>query len=169
MNCCDSNKDIARWIPPFSGFTEFTTSIPKIYWDTKSQEQRIHGICAMLDKLICYTDNIADKVNINKEDIDELTEMFNQFIESGFDDYYAKQIEACVNKNVGFIFDKYVKQIYFGLTENGYFVAYIPDSWDDIIFDTGLEYGVDTYGRLIMRWDVDNSGNNVNQRPEDWS
>ena len=48
-------------------------------------------------------------------------------------------------------------------------MAYIPESFDDIVFDTGANYGSDEYGRLILRWDVDDSGFAVNQRPEDWS
>lgn len=34
--------------------------------------------------------------------------------------------------------------VYFGLTDNGYFIAYIPDSWKEITFDTimtGEQYG----------------------------
>lgn len=64
-----------------------------------------------------------------------------------------------------------IKQVYFGLTDDtysggtGYFVAYIPDSWSEIVFDTGAVYGLDTYGRLILRWDAD-SPYSVEQTPE---
>ena len=48
-----------------------------------------------------------------------------------------------------------VKQVYFGLTDTGYFVAYIPESWNDIIFGTsGLDdfpAGVD-YGHLTLTY-----------------
>lgn len=158
-----------RIIPPFAGFTEFTTSIPKMYWDVKSQEQRIHAICKMIDKLICYADMLGDTENETQEDLAKLKAEFEEFKEHGFDDYYAEQIEQWVKDNLPYLFETYCKQVYFGITENGYFVAYIPDSFDDIVFDTGAVYGIDTYGRLILRWDVDESGFSVNQRPEDWS
>ena len=51
-----------------------------------------------------------------------------------------------------------IKQVYFGLTSDGYFCAYVPDSWSDITFDTGATYGTETYGRLILRFDSDGSG-----------
>ena len=103
----------------------------------------------------------------------ELYEMlasdFDSFKKHGFDDYYREQVEYWIKNNLDYIFDETVKQVYFGLTLDGHFVAYIPESWDDIVFDTGAIYGEDTYGRLILRWDVDSSGESVNQRPEDWS
>lgn len=167
MACYDRN--IARWVPWFAGFTDYTPTIPKLYWDVDSQEQRIHAICAQLHKLACYADMLGDKININHSDIDELQELFEKFMQSGFNDYYAKQVERWIDEHLTFVFEHTVKQVYFGLNEQGYFVAYIPESWDDIVFDTGMQYGIDTYGRLILRWDVDDSGETVNQRPEEWS
>ena len=48
--------------------------------------------------------------------------------------------------------------VYFGLTDDGHFCAYVPDDWEDIEFDTGTRYGEFDYGRLILRYDVDGSG-----------
>lgn len=47
-----------------------------------------------------------------------------------------------------------IKNVYFGLTMSGYFVAYIPDSWDDIIFKTtGYDFFTELqeeYGHLVL-------------------
>lgn len=49
-----------------------------------------------------------------------------------------------------------VKNVFFGLTDTGYFVAYIPQSWQDITFNTtGLDITVDLcpeYGHLILSY-----------------
>ena len=174
MDCCKPPENGCcpppnRYVPGFSAWQEFTPVIPKMYWDVESQEQRMHNVCATLHKLVCYADLLADKIGINRADIDELQRLFKEFQESGFYDYYAEQIEQWINDNLGFLFTHLAKQVYFGLTLDGHFVAYIPESWQDIVFDTGMVYGLDTYGRLILRWDVDESEGNVNQRPEDWS
>ena len=40
-----------------------------------------------------------------------------------------------------------VKMVFFGLTDDGYFVAYIPDQWDEItFFTTGLDRIIPGYG-----------------------
>lgn len=50
-------------IPPFWGFSAFTPTIPKLYWDVKSQEQRILNLFDLLNKLVCYTDEISSSLN----------------------------------------------------------------------------------------------------------
>ncbi len=164
MTCKRDITPVARFVPGFAGWTEFTASIPKIYWDVKSQEQRILGICKMLDKLCCYSNMLGDKINENREDIDELIAMFNKFMESGFDDYYAEQIEQWINDHMQDIIDSaFSKMVFFGLTQEGYFVAYVPESWKDLVFDTGAVYGSEQYGRLILYYYVNNENESVIQ------
>ena len=155
--------------PIFSGWNQYTPVIPKMYWDAFSQEQIIKQLCCDFDKCEHYLDYVAEKMNEWGIDFD--TEMEAQFeamwyeINNGLENI-AKEWIA---NNLEWVFTHVAKQVYFGLTLDGHFIAYIPESWDDIIFDTGFVYGEDTYGRLILRWDVDESGYNINQRPEDWS
>lgn len=145
----------ARWFPRFAGFTAFTPNIPKLYFDVDSVEQRYFLLCKQLHKLICYCDYMGDKININKDDIDNLKIQFQKFIESGFEDYYEEQILAWIDEHMEELLTESIKGVYFGLTLEGYFVAYIPESWDDVLFDTGMDYSSDTYGRLILEMDVD--------------
>lgn len=51
-----------------------------------------------------------------------------------------------------------IKQVWFGLTDSGYFVAYIPESWKEITFRT-TEYDYSTplqpdYGHLVLLMEV---------------
>ena len=43
-----------------------------------------------------------------------------------------------------------IKLVWFGLTDDGYFVAYIPESWDEITFDTVMDYASEYYGHLVL-------------------
>lgn len=166
MDCFE--KKINSWCVPFPDWTDYVATIPKMYWDAYSQEQRLHTVCEQLHKVICYADYLGGKVNITHTDVEQLKADFEKFKESGFLDYYQSQLEAWIRKNMPGIISESVKMVFFGLTLDGYFVAYIPDSWEEITFDTGYVYGEDTYMRLILRWDVDESARRVNQRPEDW-
>ena len=160
--CCKPAPE--RYVPYFPGWTAFTPTIPAAYWQTYSQEQRILCISKLIDKIACYLDMLGDKVSDNRADIDYLLSEFVEFKEHGFDDYYAVQVAQWIADNLAYIYNHTIKQVWFGLTEDGHFIAYIPDSWNDIRFDTGFDYDLETYGRLILRWDAD--GENVNQTPE---
>lgn len=48
-----------------------------------------------------------------------------------------------------------VKMVFFGLTDDGHFIAYIPDSWSDITFNTtGLDISIPDidYGHLVLTY-----------------
>ena len=151
MDCCEKGKRGTPYVVPYSGFTEFTASIPKLYWNVKSQEQRILAICEQINKLICFADYQGEKITLNRKDIDYLLDQFEQFKESGFDDYYLEQIEAWVYANMPQIVGMAMKMVFFGCTEDGHFTAYIPESWEPIVFNAGYDYSdKNTYGRLIL-------------------
>ena len=152
-------------IVPFWGWTQNTPALPEFYWNVYSAEERIKKICLELHKLCDYANMLGENINLDHESINELQQSFEKFVESGFDDYYREQIETWVSDNLDSLFGEYSRGVYFGLTLDGRFVAYVPDTWNDIIFDTGANYNLDTYGRLILRMDVD-SPSAVNQTPE---
>lgn len=147
-------------IPPFAMFTRFTPALPQFYTDVPTMEQGFKELCKNFHKMVCYVDNMANVQNLTSEEVEQLKADFQKFMESGFDDYYAQQVEAWVNANVALVFEKYASQIYFGLTDDGHFCTYIPESWSDITFDTGMVYGRSDYGRLILRFTADGSIDN---------
>ena len=141
-----------------SSLLSTTPTIPKFYWDVKSQEQRIKVMCCLIQQLIDQYGSTDSQIQKNTEAIEELQELFTKFQESGFDDYYEQQVIKWIGDNIEILYQQLAKQVFFGLTSDGYFCAYIPDSWSDITFDTGAVYGTETYGRLILRFDADGSG-----------
>lgn len=141
-----------------SSLLSTTPTIPKFYWDVKSQEQRIKVMCCLIQQLIDQYGSTDSQISKNTEAIKELQELFVKFQESGFDEYYEQQVIKWIGDNIAIIYQQLAKQVFFGLTSDGYFCAYVPDSWSDITFDTGAVYGTDTYGRLILRFDSDGSG-----------
>ena len=92
------------------------------------------------------------KINIDHDAIEALEAEFEKFKESGFLDYYEKQIEAWIQANMERIISEAIKMVFFGITDDGYFCAYIPKSWAGIMFDTGAVYGNDDYGCLILEY-----------------
>ena len=150
--------------PIYSGWGQYTPVIPKLYWDVYSQEQRLKQLCMNFDKVEHYLDYVAELMNewnieFTEEIEAELSEMWRQ-IHDGYIDAMNEWFEKD-------FYMKLVQQVWFGLTLDGHFVAYIPESWKDIIFDTGFNYEEDTYGRLILRLHVDDDWEEVNQTPEE--
>lgn len=147
-DCC--KPCTPRAFPSFLGFTAFSPVVPASYWQIDSEEQRYFALCRMVSKVICYADSMGDQINANTEDIAELKELFRQFQESGFEDYYAQQLAQWIAEHMDDIIAEAIKMVFFGLTDDGYFCAYIPQSWDAVQFDTIMDYSSDNYGCLTL-------------------
>lgn len=158
-----ANFNVLQPAEPLRFFCQL--ALPAVYDDELSYYEVLCKVVNELNGNVGLFNELVDQINLNTQDIATLKELFQKFQDSGFDDYYKDQVEQWINQNLDFIFTHTVKQVFFGLTQDGYFVAYIPKSWNDIIFDTGMVYSDDTYGRLILRWDVD-SVHTVDQTPE---
>ena len=79
----------------------------------------------------------------------QLKDLYDDIISGDFPQSMKDALERWVRINGVDIIGELVKMVFFGITMDGYFVAYIPDSWDEITFGTtglddfpaGVEYG----------------------------
>lgn len=149
---------IPQTLSQYQGIVGATPTIPKFYWDVKSQEQRIKIMCYLIQGLVDNYASTDSQIQKNTDDIKELQDKFQQFVEHGFDEYYEQQVIEWISQHIGVLYEQLARQVFFGLTSDGYFCAYVPDTWGDITFDTGAVYGTQEYGRLILRFDADGSG-----------
>lgn len=148
-------------VVPFPFWDEYTPTLPDIYWDVDSHEERIKKLCLMLHKLVEYADYLGENINLDHNTIEELQEQFQQFIDGEFTEYYEQKIYEWIQANFAELIRAGIKQVYFGLTDDGYFCAYVPDSWSEISFDTGAVYGRSDYGRLILKFEPDPNAHGV--------
>ena len=147
---------VPAFIPPYGAFVlPDPPVIPKLYWGSLTQEERIRKLCQELHRICEYANQLGIAINLDHEIIKQLEEDFQKFKESGFDDYYKEQLLAWINEHFAELISAGIKQVYFGLTDDGYFCAYVPDSWSEITFDTGAVFGRSDYGRLILRFEAD--------------
>lgn len=93
------------YILPFWSFTDFVPTIPKLYWDVRSQEQRILNLFKLIDKLVNYVDVIASTYNQNADEIVKLQKQLD-----GFDDE-IKRLFADYEYELDGKFDQLVKDV----------------------------------------------------------
>lgn len=140
---------------PVRCFRDFAPAIPipEIYWNVDSAEERILAICNAMKAIVDYAESIGVDVTELQEAVSTLESEFEEFKESGFVDYYEQQLNEWIAEHMPQIIGEAANMVYFGLTDDGHFCAYIPESWDDVTFDTGAVWGRSDYGRLILRFE----------------
>lgn len=87
--------------------------------------------------------------------IQDLQKLLNDISAGNFPEEISSAIKNWITANFYDIVGDMAKVVWFGLTDNGYFVAYIPDSWQDIVFrTTGYDITVDVqpeFGHLVLQ------------------
>ena len=118
-----------------------------------------------LDWIIDHFKEFIDKINTldewmaqHKTEYDELLLMYSE-IKKDWDNFsngiwpptVFEQMQAWWERNAIDLVGEFVRFVFFGLSDDGYFMAYIPENWRDINFSTILEPG-DDYGRLCINY-----------------
>lgn len=83
---------MGNYIKRFAFWNPGTWSIPTLYWDAFSEEQRIHAICKQLGKVIAY----ADYLGIN---VDDIASRLKAIEEGQLDPYIIAKIEEWFEDN----------------------------------------------------------------------
>lgn len=87
--------------------------------------------------------------------INDLQKLLDDIAAGNFPKEISDAIKNWITVNFYDIVGDMAKTVWFGLTDNGYFVAYIPESWQDIVFrTTGYDITVDVqpeFGHLVLQ------------------
>ena len=142
-------------VPLWPAFFPSAPVVPKLYYDALSPEQRIKKLCEELHRLCEYANLLGENINLDHAAIAQLQADFQRFIDGEYDQYYKDVIYHWIQDNFADLISAGVRQVIFGLTDDGYFCAYVPNSWNEITFDTGAVFGRSDYGRLILRFEAD--------------
>lgn len=114
--------------------------LPLVYDDSLSYYE-------ILCKVVDYINNMIEN---QKEFTNELAELKSELdvVQKWIDDFDTSYAEEIIKKYLG-------TMIFVEISDAGYFIYYIPESWKDITFETtGLDIDIDDteYGRLVLNY-----------------
>lgn len=147
-------ENVPYWLQPI---------LPLVYREAMSYNEQLKCVIKELNRVIDNTNSMAVAVQGNTTDITKLKEIcqelnnalttLDDYIRSGdAADIYINSLASWIDANLKDLVGRVVKYVFFGLTDDGKFVAYIPDTWDFISFDTVMDIKSDMYGHLLLRW-----------------
>lgn len=94
------------------------------------------------------------------EDVEDrlaaLESLYNQIMSGNFPESIRNAFVSWMRENALDLIGELATSVFFGITDSGYWVAYIPESWRDIIFNTtGLDITLalqPEYGHLVLSY-----------------
>ena len=120
--------------------------LPLVYEDSLSYYEVLCRVKDKLNELITEQNKTGETVSSLTAAVEELNRCCDEV---------KKTLDGDLTNLMETIISNAVKMVFFGLTDSGYFVAYIPESWDDITFaTTGYDYPTTeyNYGHLVLSY-----------------
>ena len=124
-----------RRYPRYPDDTDYTTNAPS-YYDELSRKQKL--IKELAHKIWEYDKILAEKLKEVEDTLTKYADILDGKIED-FDDIILSKTEQWLSENMEDILTEAIKLVWFGLTDDGYFMAVIPENWSDVQFDTTNE------------------------------
>lgn len=119
-------------------------------------DYNLDWVIRRLKEYLAKVDNLEDWKDETQAVIDAINQLVKDINSGNFPDEMKKAITVFIKNNFYDIVGEMIKMVFFGLTDSGYFIAYIPESWEDIKFSTS-EYDDSTplqpdFGHLILSY-----------------
>ena len=118
--------------------------LPLVYDNSLSYYEVLCKVVEYINKLIDTDREIFEDIDALQKDMAIVKEWIDNF-----DDNARTILTEIIEKYI-------VTMVFFGITDDGYFVAYIPESWDDITFyTTELDIFLPMqpeYGHLVLAY-----------------
>lgn len=100
-----------------------------------------------------FEDGINIKMEQLQNTVQECYEEIEKIKNGDYIEVYVQALANWIDNNLQVMVSKVVKYVWFAINEDGYFVAYIPDKWDFIDFNTELDPDNEDYGKLALEWE----------------
>ena len=138
--------------------------LPLVYDDALSYYEVLCKVSEKLNEVIDTTNEVTEMMTIVQEQIAEVEGKIKVLVAQNKEfadeieaikrgDYvplYLDSISNWIDKNLIDVIGRSASFIVFGLSDDGYFVAYVPEGWDFISFDTDADYDSVNFGKLIL-------------------
>lgn len=124
---------------------------------TDFHELNLDWVLTTVKQLFEAVQQIDGWIDNHQQEYEELKALYDQIMAGNFPPSIKNAFATWMQANALDLVGELVKMVIFNITDDGYFVAYIPESWDDIIFGTtGLDVilpGYD-YGHLVLSYNI---------------
>lgn len=125
--------------------------LPAVYDDSLSYYELLAKIQDKLNEVI-HSENYLNEWQAAQDELmADLEQLVQDFINGGYKQDFDQFAQDWLDANIQEALTKAAHMVFFGLTEDGYFTAYIPRDWS-FVFDTIIDYNDPNYGSLTIKY-----------------
>ena len=120
---------------------------------TDFHELNLSWVITKIKALMDQVKNLEYWRATHEAEYQELKDLYDAIMSGNFPPSIVAAFEDWMYRNAIDLVGKLVKHVYFGLTNDGYFCAFIPENWQDIQFDTVSNFDDPLFGHLMLIYD----------------
>lgn len=120
---------------------------------TDFHELNLSWVITKIKALMDQIKNLEDWRATHEAEYQELKDLYDAVMSGNFPPSIVAAFEDWMYRNAIDLVGKLVKHVYFGLTNDGYFCAFIPENWQDVQFDTVSNFDDPLFGHLMVIYD----------------
>lgn len=124
---------------------------------TRTYDSDLGWLIKSVKKLIeCCEDMQQWRID-HEAEYNQLKALYDALMSGTFPPEIVTALNKWMAANGRDLVGELVKMVFFGITDDGYFVAYIPEYWDDIIFNTtGYDINLPDFdfGHLVLSFAI---------------
>lgn len=124
---------------------------------TRTYDSDLGWIIKTIKKVTEEVEALDDWKITHEAEYEQLKTLYDQVMSGNFPPEITAAFSDWMMKNGLDLVGELVKMVFFGITDTGYFVAYIPEYWSDIIFNTtGYDISIAGYdfGHLTLSFEI---------------
>lgn len=125
--------------------------LPAVYDDSLSYYELLAKVQDKLNEVVGDLNNLNEWQSAQDEALSEMESMIREFIDGGYREDFDTFAQQWLDENISAALENATKMVFFGLTTDGYFCAYIPTKYS-FVFDTVMDYDSPNYGRLTIKY-----------------
>ena len=129
-------------VPRYNDDSNYTTNAPSYYDDLARKSKLIKELS---EKVWGYDQTLYDALKEIENTLNHYADILDGKIED-FDNIITERTEQWLDEHMTDIISRALRVVWFGLTDDGYFMAVSHESWKDIKFDTTVD------GELILKY-----------------
>lgn len=123
---------------------------------TRTYDSDLGWIIKTIKAVTEMVESLDEWKTTHEAEYEQLKALYDDVMAGHFPDSIKTAFSVWMQTNAISLVGELVKSVYFEITDEGYFVAWIPDSWSDIIFNTtGLDISLaiqPEYGHLVLSY-----------------
>lgn len=114
--------------------------------------KQLKELSEQVEQFVETFETVPEQIQQLQKDLKNLEQTVQDIIDGKYVDNMIPALSEWIDNNLQQLVQRMVKYVFFGISQDGYFCAYIPKSWQFISFDTVMDSTSPLYGHLIMKW-----------------